>query len=52
MEIPDALFSGYGEGAPSGRGPAQGRMQAEGNSYLRASFPDLDYIVRARVATP
>lgn len=49
MAIVDRLFSGYGEGAPSGRGPAQGRMQREGNTYLRASFPELDYIRSARI---
>ncbi len=45
----DALYSGYGEGAPRGRGPDQGRMQSVGNSYLRASFPELDYITSARI---
>ena len=43
----DALYSGYGEGAPRGQGPAQGRIQQEGNQYLRAEFPQLDYIRRA-----
>src|SRR5690606_32108513 len=38
------LYSGYGEGAPSGAGPEQARIQREGNSYLEASFPELDYI--------
>ncbi len=45
----DALYDGYGEGAPGGRGPAQGRMQAEGNAYLRESFPKLDYIKSAKI---
>jgi len=45
----DALYDGYGEGAPGGGGPAQGQMQAEGNSYLRASFPKLDYIKSAKI---
>ena len=45
----DALYDGYGEGAPSGRGPSQGRMQTEGNSYLRESFPKLDYIKSAKI---
>ncbi len=49
MAAADALFDGYGEGAPQGNGPNQGRIQAEGNAYLRAEFPDLDYILRARV---
>ncbi len=45
----DALYDGYGEGAPRGRGPSQGQMQTEGNSYLKANFPKLDYIKSARI---
>ena len=45
----DALYNGYGEGAPRGRGPSQPRMQSEGNSYLRESFPKLDYIKSAKI---
>src|SRR5271165_7241401 len=44
MTLVDALFSGYGEGAPSGRGPDQGRIQREGNAYLKKDFPNLDYV--------
>ena len=28
----------YGEGAPRGRGPAQDRIQREGNAYLTEEF--------------
>ena len=45
----DALYDGYGEGAPRGRGPSQGRMQSEGNAYLKESFPKLDYIESAKI---
>jgi len=45
----EALYDGYGEGAPRGRGPDQGRMQAQGNTYLRESFPKLDYIKSAKI---
>jgi peptidyl-prolyl cis-trans isomerase A (cyclophilin A) len=44
-----ALYSGYGEGAPKGYGPDQIRLRDEGNEYLKARFPDLDYIVSATV---
>jgi peptidyl-prolyl cis-trans isomerase A (cyclophilin A) len=49
MEIVDKLYGGYGEGAPSGNGPEQGRLQFEGNTYLKASFPKLDYIKTATI---
>jgi peptidyl-prolyl cis-trans isomerase A (cyclophilin A) len=49
MAVMDRIYAGYGEGAPSGRGPAQARAQAEGNRYFRAEFPELDYIVTARI---
>lgn len=45
----DALYDGYGEGAPRGRGPSQGRVQTEGNAYLQKSFPELDYIKSAKI---
>ena len=47
MDVVDQLYSGYGEGAPSGAGPDQGRIQTEGNEYLTEDFPDLDSVVRA-----
>ena len=49
MGVVDALFSQYGEGAPQGRGPNQGKVQSEGNAYLEKDFPKLDYIVRATI---
>jgi peptidyl-prolyl cis-trans isomerase A (cyclophilin A) len=49
MEVVDKIFTGYGEGAPSGSGPEQGRVQAEGNAYLMKSFPKLDYIKTATI---
>ena len=49
MKVVDSLFKGYGEGAPRGQGPDQGRIQAEGNAYLIKSFPNLDYIKKAEI---
>ena len=49
MDVVDKLYSGYGEGAPRGKGPDQGRLQSEGNAYLNKSFPKLDSIVTARI---
>ena len=47
MEVVDQLYKGYGEGAPRGGGPSQDLAQSQGNSYLRAQFPKLDFIKRA-----
>ncbi len=49
MEVVDGLYNGYGEGAPQGRGPDQGRLQGEGNAYLAKDFPLLDYVKTARL---
>ncbi len=49
MNVVDKIYSGYGEGAPSGSGPNQGRIQMEGNAYLQKSFPKLDYIKTATI---
>jgi peptidyl-prolyl cis-trans isomerase A (cyclophilin A) len=49
MAAVDRLYDVYGEGAPGGRGPTQSRIQSEGNTYLRAEFPELDYIQSARI---
>lgn len=47
MDVVDKINSEYGEGAPRGRGPAQGAVQTEGNAYLKKGFPNLDYIKSA-----
>jgi peptidyl-prolyl cis-trans isomerase A (cyclophilin A) len=52
MSTVDALYAGYGEGAPRGQGPNQGLIQSQGNTYLRASFPEMDYIKQASLVTP
>ena len=52
LAVVDKLHSGYGEGAPGGYGPDQGRAQAEGNEYFRRDFPKLDHIETARIVEP
>jgi peptidyl-prolyl cis-trans isomerase A (cyclophilin A) len=47
MDVVDNLYKGYGEGAPRGKGPDQGRIQAEGNAYLDKDFPQLDRVLSA-----
>jgi peptidyl-prolyl cis-trans isomerase A (cyclophilin A) len=50
MEVVDSLYGGYGEGAPNGNGPDQGRIQSQGNAYLEQDFPKLDFIKTATIA--
>jgi peptidyl-prolyl cis-trans isomerase A (cyclophilin A) len=50
MDVVDALNAEYGESAGGGiRGGKQGPLFDGGNDYLERNFPQLDYIVRARV---
>jgi len=49
MDVVDKINGEYGEGAPGGRGPNQGRVQSEGNAYLKKEFPNLDYIKSATI---
>lgn len=43
VEVLDSLYSGYGNS------PRQPTIAREGNAYLKREFPELDYIVTARV---
>jgi peptidyl-prolyl cis-trans isomerase A (cyclophilin A) len=47
MKVVDALFKGYGEIAPRGKGPNPSRLSREGERYLQQEFPDLDQIKTA-----
>ena len=47
MDVVESIYPGYGEGAPNGAGPDQGMVQMQGNKYLKAQFPKLDYILSA-----
>jgi len=44
MDVVDKLYKGYGEGFPQGNGPDQGKIQSQGNEYLKKDFPKLSYI--------
>jgi peptidyl-prolyl cis-trans isomerase A (cyclophilin A) len=50
MKVVDSLYAGYGDGAPSGKGPDQQRLQGEGNLYLNKDFPRLDFVKAATIA--
>ena len=49
MDVVDKLNAEYGEGAPRGRGPDQGRIQTEGNAYLNKDFGKLDFVKKATI---
>lgn len=49
MDVVTSLYADYGEGAPQGMGPEQGRLQQQGEAYLADEFPELDTIQRATV---
>lgn len=53
LDVMDALHDGYGESALGGiRAGKQDPLFQQGNAYLRANFPRLDYIRTARVEAP
>jgi peptidyl-prolyl cis-trans isomerase A (cyclophilin A) len=47
MDVLDKLYAGYGRTNV----PDQRRILSEGNAYLAAEFPRLDFIRRARIDT-
>jgi cyclophilin family peptidyl-prolyl cis-trans isomerase len=49
MDVVDKINPEYGEGAPRGRGPDQGRTQMEGNAYLTKDFPKMDFVKKATI---
>jgi peptidyl-prolyl cis-trans isomerase A (cyclophilin A) len=49
MNVVESLNGEYGDGAPRGRGPDQGRLQMEGNAYLAKEFSRMDFIRKATI---
>ncbi len=48
MDVVNSIYKGYGGGPDEGgRGPSQGRFQAEGNAYINRDFPKMDFIKSA-----
>ena len=47
LEVADAFYTAYGDGPPRGEGPYQAMVEARGNAYLDADFPELTRIERA-----
>jgi len=49
MKAVDAIDGSYGEASPEGHGPQQEMIQRQGNAYLKAQFPKLDYVTKATI---
>jgi cyclophilin family peptidyl-prolyl cis-trans isomerase len=49
MDVVERLYSSYGEMAPRGQGPDPSKIEVQGNAYLDAKFPRLDYIKTATI---
>jgi peptidyl-prolyl cis-trans isomerase A (cyclophilin A) len=49
MAVVDSLHTGYGEMAPRGKGPRASLLNLRGNEYLKAKFPNLDYVKVASI---
>ena len=48
--VVDSIYAGYGENSGGGvRRGDQSRIVAEGNSYLDAEFPELDWLMRVTI---
>ena len=49
MDVVESFYSAYGEMAPRGQGPDPSKIEVQGNAYLDAKFPRLDYIKKATI---
>jgi cyclophilin family peptidyl-prolyl cis-trans isomerase len=49
MDVVERLYGSYGEMAPRGQGPDPSKIEVQGNGYLDAKFPRLDYIKKAMI---
>mmetsp|Transcript_31740 Transcript_31740/g.62378 ORF Transcript_31740/g.62378 Transcript_31740/m.62378 type:complete len:209 (+) Transcript_31740:54-680(+) len=49
MGVLDDIYTGYGDMPPWGQGPSPSEIKQQGNSYIRESFPKVDFINTCRV---
>jgi peptidyl-prolyl cis-trans isomerase A (cyclophilin A) len=49
MDVVEKLNGEYGDGAPYGKGPDQGKIQMQGNDFLKKDFPNLDWVKKATI---
>jgi len=52
MNVVEAFYEGYGEGAPQGAGPSQDEIEKKGKPYLDKGFPKLDSIKTVTIISP
>ncbi len=52
MDVVEALYTGYGEGAPDGQGPEQDKIEKLGKPYLDKGFDKLDWIKTTTLILP
>ena len=52
MEVVESLYTGYGEGAPDGKGPEQDKIEKLGKPYLDKNFDKLDSIKTTTLILP
>jgi hypothetical protein len=48
----DALYKGYGDIPPFGKGPDQQKIHNQGNAYVRKNFPETDFILSCHLLDP
>jgi peptidyl-prolyl cis-trans isomerase A (cyclophilin A) len=49
MDVVDSFYNSYGDMAPRGQGPDATKIEVQGNDYLAAHFPRLDYVKKATI---
>jgi peptidyl-prolyl cis-trans isomerase A (cyclophilin A) len=49
MDVVEGFYSAYGDMVPRGQGPDPSKIEVQGNAYLDAKFPRLDYIKKATI---
>jgi cyclophilin family peptidyl-prolyl cis-trans isomerase len=49
MDVVERFYSAYGDMAPRGQGPDPSKIEVQGNVYLDAKFPRLDFIKKASI---
>jgi hypothetical protein len=50
IDVLDALYKGYGDISPFNKhGPDQGKLHNLGNSYIRETFPKIDFIKNCNI---